>query len=262
MAFPTPTINFDSITTPGGIGQGLAAVGASLARAKAIRERTALEQQGLARLQAKDDQDMRHRMSVMEEQKRHNLAQEDLRRQGLSRLQGKPEDPLLEEKRGLIQAQTAKLNRPPAPRVAAPMSHEARVGYMKLVEQAKADLRAKALIDPAYKAVPGGMFSSGTPAQRNLEADLKELENTHPAAIALREAQTAQQAPVAANAAPNGAGTLRARVMARFGNQPIPPDWELSLSEAEADDADALQQLEEMLADEPQADTLGLDVGP
>lgn len=283
MRIPAPSFDYNSIATPGGVGHGLQALAGSLINARATQNKANAEAQGLARLEQRDQNEMRMGMSRMDEQNRSNLANEEIRRQELGMrglesfgrgaanvakgIGGLFPDPKTAAQIDHLKSMAEKNRRPPAPKTTPPMSHEARVGYLKLLEQAKADLQAKAMTDPRYKPTKNwGGWGDDTPAERNLEQELKDLEQNHPAAIALREAKEREQAP--ANAAPAAAGNLRARVSARFGGK-IPPDWEQSLMEAEGDaklnippDAESLQQLEEMLAEQPQPDTLGFDVGP
>lgn len=280
MRIPAPSFDYNSLATPGGVGQGLASIAGAVINARAMQNKAEAERQGLARLEQRDREDRMLRSAELDERARANKATENFRQQelGLRGLEsfgrgaatvGKGIAGLFPDAKTAAQidhlkSMAEKNRRPPAPRPAPVMSHEARVGYLKLLEQAKADLQAKAMTDPRYKPTKNwGGWGDDTPAERSLEQELKDLEQTHPAAIALREATANQQAPAPASAMPAAAGNLRARVSGLFGGA-IPPDWEQSIMEAEAGDAEALQQLEEMLAEPGGAGTmnLGLDVGP
>ena len=275
MRIPAPSFDYNSIATPGGVGHGLQALAGSIINARATQNKANAEAQGLARLEQRDQNEMRMGMSRMDETNRSNLANEEIRRQelGLRGLEsagrgaanfakgvaGMFPDAKTAAQIDHLKSMAEKNRRPPPPKTTPPMSHEARVGYLKLLEQAEADLRNQAVVnakDFQPQDVEWDIFSPDLPAKRNLEKELAELRQTHPAAIALREAKEREQAPVPANAAPNAAGTLRARVSARFGGK-IPPDWEQSLMEAEGNDVESQQQLEEMLGVAPQ-DSLDL----
>lgn len=263
MRIPAPSFDYNSLATPGGVGHGLASIAGAVVNARATQNKANVDAQGLARLERRDQEDRALRAAEMEERTRANAANEDIRKQelGLRGLEsfgrgavnvGKGLGSLISGPKEAAQidhlkSMAEKNRRPPVPKAPPQLGHEARVGYMKLLEQAKADLRSQAVTNPkafAPRDVEWDILSPDLPAERNLEAELAELDKTHPAAIALRDATVNQQAPVAA-------GNLRARVSARFGGK-LPPEWEQSLMEAEAGDAESMQQLEEMMGVAPQ----------
>lgn len=286
MRIPTPSFDYNSLATPGGVGQGLASIAGAVVNARATQNKANAEAQGLARLEKRDQEDRILRERELAERSRANMAGEDLRKQelglrglesagrgavnvakGLGSLFPNAKDQALTRK---YNAEADRALRPPQPNAARDPSLIPAAVWNQLDQEATneaTDAMNRYKLSPEYTTALGASkawFNKGpvpeSPEQR-FEKALQEARErrglTRP-----QPWQTGQQ-PTPANAMPAAAGNIRSRVSGLFGGA-IPPDWEQSIMEAEAGDAEALQQLEEMLAEPGSADTLnlGLDVGP
>lgn len=95
MGISAPSFDYNSLATPGGIGQGLASLGGALADASARRRQAEVEQarldfekQGLARLQANDLANRSQQAMQFQDSVNHNRAQEEYQQGQLKRQDG------------------------------------------------------------------------------------------------------------------------------------------------------------------------------
>ena len=95
MGIPAPSFNYNSLATPGGIGQGLASLGGALADASARRRQTELdnakldfEKQGLARLQSNDVANRSQEAMRFQESVNNNRAHDEFQQGELTRQNG------------------------------------------------------------------------------------------------------------------------------------------------------------------------------
>lgn len=273
MRLPAPRIDYDAIATPGGIGAGLGNLVGSLAQARAMRQRTAADQAGLARLRERDamadqraQEEMALRQAQFDETKRSNLAGENIRTQeagarGLAALAGGARslgsglasfmDPEKQARVRYLQARTERLGQP------TPISSESYVGALKLKQAAVDALNSAKMTSPKdFQPTSEGEWNPlvenrQLPPKRDYEAELRAInENPEWGAIINRYQDQikrgGQQAAAPVNAMPTAASTIRKRVVAAYGGA-VPPEVEQSILEAEGNDLESLQQLEEML---------------
>jgi hypothetical protein len=258
MAF-TPRINFNTLTTPGGIGQGLQGLVASIDNASVKRAQIAaqqeqqaaqqqFQQQGLARLMAQDSANAAHRTDTLGESKRHNQAMETNAQaatglrglesfgkgvlNGAKMLQGPSE---VDRARADMYNSAAEKNRRPV-RDPNAISQADRTRRLELLQRDLEDWDSKAMMNPTYRPGEKPWFGAAPPPAGNRAADRAAFEQSRMGFYGLNAA-----APAA-----GGGGDLRAQVQARFPRG-IPPEWEQSLQEAEAGDQDSAAQLMEEL---------------
>jgi hypothetical protein len=255
----TPRINFNTLTTPGGIGQGLQGLVASIDNASVKRAQIAerekqqaaqqgFQQQGLERLMAQDAANATYRADTLKESKRHNQAMEGNARavtglrglesfgtglkNGLKMLQGPSE---VDRARADMYTSAAEKNRRPV-RDPNAISQADRTRRLELLQRDLEDWDSKAMLNPMYRPGEKPWFGEAPPPAGNRAADRTAYEQSRMGFYGLNAA-----APTA-----GGGGDLRAQVQARFPRG-IPPEWEMSLQEAEAGDQDSAAQLMEEL---------------
>ena len=284
MGIPAPRIDYNSLATPGGIGQGLAALGDSVIRARIARNKADQDAQGLARMESRDAKLAAQNEARLAEEGRHNRAIESTKQQeldlrglesfgaGVKNFAGglsKFADPTAAARVRHLDSMTAKNMRPPAP----PKIPEVGEAAYSVARRALADqeegLRNESRTNPDFQGAPAGIFSAAVPAKRNLQTELQQLRETSDDAKIVREYMRqmeehakarasgsavppggpsgpgGSQAPIPATAIPASVGALRKRVTQLYGGT-IPPEVEQSLMEAEEGDADSAQQLEEL----------------
>lgn len=277
---PLPSFDWQSINAPGGIMQGLGALGAALTNASVRRRELEAQAAAHQQDQAYGDQQLAMQQQAQDlrgeqfaETKRANAAGEDIRRQelGLRGLQsfGGGLKSLVGGLSGMFdpykQAQIENLRlrneqlRNPRPRE---MTTDQRIGIEKLYQNELDALAAEKLRDKdAFEGKPAGWGPFGAAAVPPTRDYAKEM-----AAIKQKYDQRfpgwdqPPQAPQGgltsmANPPPGSvmnlphkvSSPIRQQITQLYGGQ-LPPEVEQSLQEAEAGDQESMQQLQEMLA--------------
>ena len=260
---PAPRLDYNSLATPGGIGQGMAGLMGSILQARALQNTAAVKQQGLAQMEDRNARQYMGQQADRQERGRANLANEALRGQEIAARNGMsslPPSAMEVARTKLIEAQTLRALRPPVPRaVAAPkprdgISPEAYAGLERNIADGVAELRKDTLLHPSQFQATKNWFSPDEPAQRNIEDEVQAYTKERRETMGLNRRQpcqggqpeqVAQPAWVAPAPAASATG-IRARITALYGGM-LDPDTEQSVLEAEEGDPDALEQLEEML---------------
>lgn len=274
MAIPAPRFDYEALATPGGIGQGLAALGGALANAAARRRqaeamemKAAADQQGLARLQSNDVINRENRRREFGEQMRQGDERIKLeeKRIGLAGL-AKPLTPVDDARIRNLDASTERLKRPAG---LASLARDPRIIPAAVWNQLDQEASAEAMdavnrrkLDPAHRAAldaskPGWFSGPAGPAPMNDEQYREEvlrkarerrgLHLPQPWQAGPAAAEGKSTAPIAAQNAPTGVGTLRKRALAAYGNA-VDDEVLAAIAAAEAGDEEAAAQLEEMLA--------------
>lgn len=258
MSF-TPRINFNTLTTPGGIGQGLQGLVGAIDKSSVDRARIAeaeqqrqFQQQGLARLQEQDAANAGFRQQEFGERQRHNKVAEANQQAetGLRGLQSFGQGALnvaklfqgpsaVDHARADMYTSAAEKNRRQV-RDPTTLSAADETRRLVLVADDLGRWDTQAMLNPDYSPGKKPFFGDAPPPAKNKDADRAAYEAERRAYYGIGQGGAPAQ-----NQAP--AANLRAQVEARFP-QGIPPEWEQSLLEAEANDQDAILQLTEELA--------------
>lgn len=275
MGFPAPSFDFQSLNAPGGIGQGLGALSGALVnaaarrrQAEADRARLEFEKQGLARLEARDLANRSQEAMRFQEGVNHNRAQEEYQQGQLKRQDGLAALAKTRYDDGVKQqAVTDDL-------AATERSYQHnRQGRLDAASIAEKDARAKYYSTPKTPSQPKDNSRAvnlqyEALAEKQAQREFDDSQIAHSAAVAKAdgilwndpmppapptlEALRAKYRknfslplPGETAAAPT-ASPLRSRFAGMYPDG-LPPEVELSLSEAEGGDQASAAQLERML---------------
>jgi hypothetical protein len=206
MGIPAPRIDYNSLATPGGVGQGLAALGDSVIRARIARNKADQDAQGLARMEKRDSMLAAQNAARLEEDGRHNRAveatqQQELGLRGLSTFGAgvknvtsaiggglsKMMDPTAQARVRYLDSMTQKNLRQPEQKIPEVGEAAYSVARRALADQ-EAALQGEARTNPDFQEVPGmTRWNAVTPAKRNLQTELQQLRETSDDAKIVRE---------------------------------------------------------------------------
>lgn len=279
---PLPSFDWQSINAPGGIMQGLGALGTALTNASVRRRELEAQAAAQKREQAYRDQQLAMQQQAQDlrgeqfaETKRANAAGEDIRRQelglrglqsfggGLKSLVGGLSgmfDPYKQAQIENLQLRNEQL-RNPKPRA---MTVDQRIGVDKLYKGDVDALNRERMMNPeAFSGKPasGGWWTGGetpaVPPARDYNAELEALRSQYEARYPGWNPETPPQGGLTSMANPpagsymnlplKASSPIRQQITQLYGGQ-LPPEVEQSLREAEAGDQESMQQLQEMLA--------------
>lgn len=258
MGLGMPSFDYNSLNAPGGIAQGLGAIGAAFVNARTQRERQAQQQaqldfqrQGLAQVQAQNEFNNTYRTGQSTENERHNRAMEGIGATRASQVgvphQKSPEElAYLQAQTAEAQARTERLGRPDRTRwdPSLPSADAQLKANSDAAAYADEQLALEAR-KPENKGTSGGMFpwSAGATPPKDLKAFREEAFQRRSSELR----RGVGQFSTPASAAPNAVSNLRQRVSNAFGGQ-LDANVEAALRAAEAGDTEAQQQLEQHIS--------------